>query len=398
MFCRTLAAFSLIFLGSAQSFSATLGSQQVDAIVRQVIDPTMNPPAPTKHPVGLVVGVVTQEGIQVVYGFGSIVLGGADIPNGDTLFEIASISKTFTATLLAQEVGQGKIQLNDPVSADRCTWQMVSAFCYHGVPTTYLDLATHTAGLPVSPDFPGYRLDEYTRPEIDRYLADFSLKHAPGTAYWYSNLGFGYLGDLLTDLEGESYDRLVTERIADVLGMNHTRVILTPDEEAQLQSGYTAGLDGSPDFEKAPLYHFTDQSALSGSAAIHSTANDLLIYLAGEMGLERASPLSSLSDAMDLSQIPRFSHAPDILPFSVALGWEILDIGDITFHSGALPGFDSFVGFQRDLGIGVVVLSNTSFYVPDQSGALVGFDQATGLGVQLISGLARAREQLGATF
>jgi serine-type D-Ala-D-Ala carboxypeptidase/endopeptidase len=353
----------------------------VDSAVQQIIAPAVNPVAPTKAPVGLVVGVINREGFRKTYAWGATTLGGATAPDGDSLFEVASISKTFTATLLAKAVVDGKMNLNTPISSNPCEANTVSAFCYQGTPSTFLNLATHTAGLPET--IPGGGdLDSFSRQDVNGYLSTYKIAQAPGTVYSYSNLGFGYLADLISDQEGESFNDLIQNQITSVLGMGNTKVVLSAAELAQLavtNPGYSAGLTTLPDFAPERLYDFTDQSGLAGSAAVHSTANDLLTYLSAEMGITQ----SPLSQAMALSQIERFTHAPDTRALAVALGWELLPEQNIIFHSGDLPGFDSFLGYNTQTGVGVVVLSNSSLYA-SQGQALVYYDQSTDLGVQLL--------------
>jgi D-alanyl-D-alanine-carboxypeptidase/D-alanyl-D-alanine-endopeptidase len=371
MWGRLFFLFSCFVL-SARAFG------DIDATVHQIFDPAMNPQAPTKAPVGLIVGVITRDGFRKVYGWGATTLGGASTPDGDTLVEVASITKTFTATLLAQAVIDGKIALNSPISNSDCDAETVSAFCFKGTPNTYLNLATHTAGFPAT--IPGGEdLDYFSRQDVDQYLSTFKLRGAPGKAYYYSNLGYGYLADLISDQEGETFNELVEDQITSVLGMSDTKVVLSGNELLEMNPGYSAGLTTLPDYAPERLYDFTDQSGLAGSAAVHSTANDLLTFLSSAMGITQ----SPLSDAMALAQIPRFSHAPDKRALAVGLGWEMLVDEHITFHSGDLPGFDSFMGYNTQTGVGVVVLSNTSLYA-SVGGRLDYYDQSTDLGVQFL--------------
>jgi D-alanyl-D-alanine-carboxypeptidase/D-alanyl-D-alanine-endopeptidase len=357
---------------------SSVSRADVDTTIHRIFDRAMDPQAPTKAPVGMVVAVVTRDGFRQIYSWGKTRLNGSVPPDGDTLFEVASISKTFTATLLAQAVVDGKVDLNTPISRDACHAQTVSSFCYKGTPTTYLNLATHTAGLPET--IPGGEdLDYFSRSDVDHYLSSFKLARAPGSAYRYSNLGFGYLADLLSDNEGETFNQLVQDQITSVLGMNHTKVVLSSRELQDFDPGYSAGLTAPPGFEAERVYDFTDRSALAGSAAVHSTANDLLVYLSAEMGVTQ----SPLADAMALSQVERFTHYPESRKLAVALGWEMIPDRNVIFHSGALPGFDSFMGYNTVTGVGIVVLSNTSLYESVKH-RLVYYDQSTDLGLDVL--------------
>ena len=137
----------------------------------------------------------------------------------ETVFEIGSITKTFTGIMLGEMVNEGLLKLDTP--AQDCLPQGVTMPSYEGRAIALLDLATHTSGLPEVPDdfesVPGYcfltPFASYTVDEMYAFLSRYELTRKPGTQYEYSNLGEGLLGNILALKDGKTYEQLVIARI-----------------------------------------------------------------------------------------------------------------------------------------------------------------------------------------
>ena len=140
--------------------------------------------------------------------------------DGNTVFDIASISKTFVAIILADMVNQGLVKLNDPIEKYLPVGN-VTVPSYNGHKITLEDLATHTSGLP---DFPtGWiRNHSYTTQEVYDFVSNTTLSGKPGTKANYSDIGMGLLGHILSLRAGLSFDQLVKDRILNVLAMDST--------------------------------------------------------------------------------------------------------------------------------------------------------------------------------
>jgi D-alanyl-D-alanine-carboxypeptidase/D-alanyl-D-alanine-endopeptidase len=296
--------------------------------------------------VGIVVGIVTPCGRET-YAYGYTDLSGSQAVDENTVFEIGSIGKTFTALLLADMVEHQEVSFDDPI--ERFLPDNVNAPTYEGRSIQLIDLATHTSGLPSLPDnfAPADEYNpyaDYTLEQMFAALSQTTLTRHIGVVYEYSNFGMGLLGQILALQSGMSYEELVVTRITDVLGMPDTRISLTPDMQNRLATGYREG-------EPMPLW---DIPTLAGAGALRSTVSDLLIFLEANMGLID----SPLYGAMQTTLEPRF---PVSSSMEVGLAWHIQTEGDLQIieHHGATGGYWGFAGFVKDKQVGVVILSNT---------------------------------------
>ncbi len=298
--------------------------------------------------VGIVAGIIGKDG-KAVYSYGKTAADGRAV-DGDTVFEIGSVTKTFTATLLADMVKRGLVKLDDPVATYLPKGVKVPS--RGGKEITLLDLATHSSGLPrmpanFAPADPDNPYADYTAANLFDFLANYALPRDIGASYEYSNLGAGLLGEALARRAGKSYEALLAERIFRPLKMNSTAIALSPEMAARLARGHSQELTPAKNW---------DMDALAGAGAIRSTANDMLDYVAAYMGL-KPSPLSG---AMALArQDFRDTTIPDM---RIGLAWHLMKRPDtvIVWHNGGTAGYHSFVGFNPKQGTGIVVLSNSA--------------------------------------
>jgi len=298
----------------------------------------------------LVIGVI-EDGKSEVSAFGSLPDGKP--ADGDTLFEIGSITKTFTATLLAEAVRSGRLQLEDPVAKLLPGTGMPS---YHGRQITLLDLATQHSGLPRLPDnlAPSDPLNPYADYDATRlktFLAHYALTHEPGAAYEYSNLGLGLLGYALAERAHTSYATLIARKIFRPLGMSMSGIGLSPPMRAHLAPGF--------DERRMPAKNW-DLAVLAGAGGIRSSAADMLRYLEANLG-RGPSPLTA---AAALAHQPRRDLGKDE---RIGLVWMTRSTpdGDIVWHDGMTGGYASFLGFTADRRHGVVVLTDIAIDVDD---------------------------------
>jgi CubicO group peptidase (beta-lactamase class C family) len=267
--------------------------------------------------------------------------------NGDTVFEIGSITKTFTALLLQDMIERGAMRREDPVA--RYLPKSVRMPTRHGKEITLLQLATHTSGLPHEPDnLVPKRADnpraDYAAGDLYAFLSGYELTRDPGAEYEYSSLGVGLLGHVIALKAGTNYESLVVDRICRPLGMESTRISLTPELQARFAQGYN---------ELGYPVSSWDYLALSGCGALRSTVNDLLKYTSANLGL---TP-SSLTPLMEKTHAGHF-HPSTIFDFGLA--WVIRQAhgARTVCHSGGTGGYSSFIGFDKTRRRGVVVLSN----------------------------------------
>ena len=302
---------------------------------------------------GIVVGVL-QDGRRRFIAYGSAGPGRAPLDE-HTIFEIGSISKTFSGVLLADEVLRGEARVDEPVSALLPAGTVVPS--RGGRQITLEHLATHTSGLPRLPEnmSPASALDpyaDYDARHLYGFLAAYRLPRAPGDSVEYSNLGGGLLGHALTlRAKAPDWGTLVTQRITAPLGMRETYVAVPSDAQSRLALGHDAALDS------VPAWHF---DALAGAGALHSSAADMLTWLAAQLDTLNGP----LARAAALARPPR---TPTNASARIALGWIVggSTAHPIWWHNGGTGGFRSFAAFDPARNAAVIVLSNSSQTVDD---------------------------------
>jgi serine-type D-Ala-D-Ala carboxypeptidase/endopeptidase len=300
--------------------------------------------------VGFVVGVIEPQGRRVVT-YGSLNQGDPRPLNGDTIFEIGSVTKVFTSLLLSDMVQRGEVALADPVA--KYLPPEVKVPERGGRVITLVDLSTHTSGLPrlptnLKPKDPANPYADYSVEQLYQFLSSYQLTRDIGSQFEYSNLGGGLLGHALARRAGMDYEAPVRSRITGPLGMSSTGIALTPEMKARLATGHDDKLAAVPNW---------DLPTLAGAGALRSTANDLLTFLAANLGYVK-SPLASPMAAMLTVRRPLGGPKGG----EIGLGWLITKPADdeIVWHNGGTGGYRSFVGFNPKTRVGIVVLSNTS--------------------------------------
>lgn len=303
-----------------------------------------------KQSVGIVVGIIDAAGQRVV-AHGRLEKDDPRPLDGNTVFEIGSVTKVFTALALADAAERGGVQLDTPVS-QLLPESVVLRQAADGKPITLEHLAMHMSGLPRLPEnlMPADDNDPYADYGVAKlyaFLSSYEPTRSPGDEHAYSNLGYGLLGHVLALQSGRSYEALVRERIAIPLGMADTAITARPEWQGRRATGHDAGLEPTGDW---------DLGALPGAGALRSTTNDLLIFLQAAMG-KKPSSLAPAFATMIATREPLGEGGDE-----QALGWFISGSGQrqIVWHNGGTGGYRSFVGYRPSTGVGVVVLSNTS--------------------------------------
>lgn len=269
-----------------------------------------------------------------------------------TRFEIGSVTKTFTALLLADLAARGVVSLDDPL--ERHLPDAAPAR-HAGSHITLRHLLTHTSGLPRLP--PGFfpralprwfsnPYARYTTADVEAALARTRPRRRPGARYHYSNFGVGLLGGLLEHATGTPYPDLLAHHVLDPLRLTAT----TCDPRAGQAIGY---------------WHHRPRPAweipgLAAAGALRSTASDLLRYLAALLDPEHACVPPSLRTALSDVQQPVWTRPR--MPDRLCLVWNSRPQPDcdLLHHSGATRGFTTFVGFSPQARVGLAALANTS--------------------------------------
>lgn len=297
---------------------------------------------------GMVMGVLEPYGSTRIVSYGS---AGPDAkPLGPkTLFEIGSITKLFTATILADMVAKGEVALDDPIST--YLPDGVTTPTRGGYEITLVDLSTHHSALPRLPDNmdPADRTNpyaDYTVDQLYEFLSTHQLRRDIGLEFEYSNIGMGLLGHLLGLAAGKSFPDLVQERILDPLDM--TATTFAHDSE-WMSKGHNA--------EGVVVPYWTiSTSPIAGAGGLQSNAEDMLKFLKANVG----EPTNDLERAMRDAQVLQRQVDDNT---GIGLNWTVQDRGDMKVlgHGGGTAGFHTRLGFDPSNGAGFIVLANGDY-------------------------------------
>lgn len=331
--------------------------------------------------IGLAVAVVTPT-YATIMTFGRPSLSAGTPPRADTLFEIGSITKTFTGITLAREIERGVVRLEQPVQELLPPGVKLPAAA-RGV--TLRHLTTHSSGFPRLPDnwsplssigmmlFGSDPYAGYGEADLMKDVSTVNLQSEPGAKSCYSNFGMTLLGHLLATKAGSSYEALVKRDVCLPLGMKDTTVTIDRTQAARVAQAYRAVVRCGPlvlALRSDPWFVGND---LGSAGALRSTVNDMLKYLQANMH----------PDGQPIEHALRESHQElfrEDEQTTYGMNWihsqsEKLAQAMI-WHNGGTGGFRSFIGFTGDSRFGVLVLSNSSEDVDD-------------LAVDLLSDLAK---------
>ncbi len=303
----------------------------------------------------IVIGIIDKDGPQY-YSFGTKTIGGEPVDE-HSIYEIGSISKVFTATLLADNIVKGKMKADDQVSKYLPSSVKVPTYNGSNKPITLGNLSDHTSSLPRMPtnmpaSNPNDPAADYTPQLMYAFLSAYTLPREVGSEFEYSNFAVGLLGQIQALAAGTSYEEAITSVITSPLKMKETGITLSDKMKDNLAVGHSMGMPVSNNH----------MNAMQGAGGIRSSAHDMLLFLSANMGLTK----SQLTKAMQLAHTPRHSKAGK----QVGLGWFISkgSLGEVIAHNGGTGGYRSFAGFVKETGRGVVVLTNSGSSDADDIG------------------------------
>uniref|UniRef100_Q01UA1 Beta-lactamase n=1 Tax=Solibacter usitatus (strain Ellin6076) TaxID=234267 RepID=Q01UA1_SOLUE len=296
-----------------------------------------------KQAAGIVAGIIDPSGRRVV-AYGNLAKGDPRTVDGDTIFEIGSLTKIFTSLLLADAVTHKEVALDD--SAAKYLPETVKMPERSGKSITLADLSTHSSGLPSLPGnlklkdarnpYADYRVDD-----LYEFLSGYALPRDPGSEFEYSNLGGGLLGHVLACRAGTDYESLIRSRITQPLGMPDTGITLSGSMKGRMATGHNAMLAPVPNW---------DLASLAGAGGLRSSANDMLTLLEAFLGYKDSSLAPAMKAMLEVRR--------PLGKMGIGLGWFML--GAAAWHDGGTGGFRAFAGCDLKARIGVIVLSNAA--------------------------------------
>ena len=319
--------------------------------------------------VGMAIAMINGEE-EFVMGLGRRDLSSDLPPDGDTVFELASISKLFTGILLAQEVRSGALALTNLVAEQLP--ERVAMPDPVSRSLTFEHLATHTSGFPSRGEnlksqtgllslirgrnpYLGYSQEAYWDD-----VRSVQLESSPGKEFRYSNFGTSLVGAILANRNRTSFEELVQERICDPLNMNDTTAVLSPDQESRRAGGYRSVMSAGPLLLGLAAEPWVVPDARVPEGGILSTANDMLKFLKANAKLDHPD----LGAAMRQAQAHRYKWTDY---YSLGINWFRLKFngGILLQHEGRSTGRRSFIGIIEGQPIGMVILSNSQVPVDD---------------------------------
>ena len=313
----------------------------------KTIDAIVQPFMYESKTVALSIGIL-KGGKNYFYNYGETKKGNGQLPSFKNLYEIGSITKTFTGILLAKAVIENKISLNDPVN--KYLPKDIPVIKFGNDTLKIVHLSNHTSGLPPLPDNFGadYSINpykDYDEAKLLSYLKHASLSRKPGEQMEYCNLGVGLLGYILQQVNKMPFEKMVNEFICSKAGMTSTRQFLLQKDSALFMQGYNESI--------LPQSQW-DFKALNAAGGLRSNAEDMLKY--AQFNLPRNS--SVLQPAIELSHVVTFKDAQQ----QIALNWFIQDWGwgPLLFHGGATGGYRSLLAINPKTKNAVILLSNTA--------------------------------------
>lgn len=297
------------------------------------------------------IGIIDRNGTRY-YGFGQKSLADRTTPDEKSIFEIGSITKTFTSTLLSDLNQKGEIDIKDSIQTYLPVFKNVLA--KNNKIINLENLSTHTSGLPRDPfnmDVNNdYRYRDYSIEKLNAFLSNYVLDTTANT-FNYSNLGVLVIEHAIESKMKKTYESLIMERVTNVLDMSDTQFSVSKEKRERLVMGYKNGMHTDE----------LDIGEFQAMGGLRSTAEDMLKYLGAQLGMYP----NSLSDAITATHSRYFEDDNNVM----GLGWEILERKEsgktIYYHKGGTPGFVSFAGFNLEDQIGVVILINGRRYFSD---------------------------------
>ncbi|WP_128547817.1 serine hydrolase domain-containing protein [Larkinella soli] len=317
----------------------------------RTVDNRLRPLMKTAGSVGAVVGIY-QDGKTTFYGYGETARGSGQLPGRNHIFEIGSITKTFTAALVATWLREKGLSPDSP-TAPFLPKDLGGGLTRDGRPLTFRQLLDYSSGLPEDQDIgdltfgPGFDKNQpyrhYDSTRIYNFIKTNGLKTAPGTTYIYSNMAFGLAGLLLERSTGKPFAQLMTEKILKPMGLNDTGVTLSADQQARRVKGY--------DEKGNEMPYWDDLGGFDGAGVLTASPDDMLKFAQAHL----RPPQSDLEKTLLLTRRESFRSGSTV----TGLGWQLTDPAyEGVLKTGGTGGFSSILCLSEKKNLAVVVLFN----------------------------------------
>jgi D-alanyl-D-alanine carboxypeptidase len=312
---------------------------------------------------GVSIGIVHDQTLVWAQGFGWADLERRVPATADTLYRIASITKTVTATAILQLRDAGRLQLDDPLTR-HLPWFAIASRHAEAPPITIRHLLTHTSGLPREAAFPYWT--DFDFPTVERLREGLTRQEsvlATETQWKYSNLALALAGDVVAAVSGEPYAAYVTRHILDPLGMKDTSVASPDPGDSRLARPYGRRM---PDGSRAPA-PYVDTRAIAAAANITTSVTDLARFAMLQLRDGPAGGAQILRGST-LREMQRVHWLEPDWQAGWGLGFRIMRAGGKTHfgHGGSLPGYRTQLRIWPAEKLAVIAMTNADDGAPEQ--------------------------------
>lgn len=324
--------------------------ESLKSIVNEIVANYLNQPGN----VGLVIGLLNDTSTAYL-SYGLTEIGGYQKPDKNTLFEIGSLTKPFTALLALELARKNKLNLNDSITKhlpDSLTNEHLKKISLN-------NLLLHTAQLPRKPfnlSLTGGNNNNpyknYTNQHLLEYLNVFKpVKRKKKQSFKYSNLGYGALGLSLQQAGSASYKRLLNQYVIETLNLKNTFLQIPGNKKVNLAQPYS--------FNGLPTENYTYSSAMEASSGLYSCAEDLITLIKKQI---QSGPANSIASSLQKCLEPQ--QKTNLKRTYVTYAWTYVDRGKrlppVYIYNGGTAGYRAYVAFVKENNTGVVVLSNSA--------------------------------------
>ncbi len=316
-----------------------------DKRINEIIAPYANSSSTASLSIG-----IFKDNQTSYYGYGETKKGNNTIPDSETLYEIGSITKTFTALLMIDYLQTNSLSIENPIN--NFLPSDIPIVQHDGNPIRIKHLLNHTSGLPRLPDDfetgmdPNNPYKHYDSSKVYSYLKNFTLQINPGQTWEYSNLGAGLSGIILERQNHKSYEQLLIEKICTPLGLGKTKITLNSADSSNFAFGYNSYGRQVP--------YWDDMNAFKGAGAIKSNAKDLILYGKTILNHESSVLKTQIDSCLNVTY-----ESNDL---QMASGWLNLKFNgnECLFHDGGTGGFNSYIVIDKAKSIVLVILFNNA--------------------------------------
>ena len=306
----------------------------------------------------IALGIVRGDDLAWFDGFGRSDLRAADAPTVDSLARVASVTKTFTATAIMQLRDEGKLDLDDPLLQHIPEFAAVQARAGSVAAVTLRRLLTHHAGLATEAPLDGWSALQFpTREEILSALPQTEVVIPQDSAWKYSNLAYGLLGEVIQRVSGQPYAAYIQQHLFDPLAISSSTFDLDDERRSRLMTGYNP----TPYQDRPEPAAYAHLQGLTAAGQLHASVADLAKWVSFQFNTDQLSRAANqLLAGSSLAEMHHPQYIASDWSSGQCLGWRTTRVGDRVYHNhgGGIHGFGTQVWFNKPGRTGAILFIN----------------------------------------